>query len=170
MCKDHVLRTSKLPRMSVLFEGKITLVLAFRGAGGRALRQIRWGTKSRRAPRAWRAVFCCLRLWDGELSASCCVRCEQPVVWRMSFRCILFLVFKNNFGDKGWWILAPPPPLNFEVWFWNGCHMLWYPCEAVLIIYLKIYPGFLRTEGCHELYCFQVACLKAINNTYRSYA
>lgn len=41
-CKDHVLCTSKLPHMSVLFEGKITLVLAFRGAGRRALRSTCW--------------------------------------------------------------------------------------------------------------------------------
>ena len=35
MCKDHVLCHSKLPHMSVLFEGEITLVLAFHGAGKR---------------------------------------------------------------------------------------------------------------------------------------
>lgn len=40
MCKDHVLCTSKLPHMSVLFEGEITLVLAFCDAGSRTVRNI----------------------------------------------------------------------------------------------------------------------------------
>lgn len=40
MFKDCVLCTSKLPHMSVLFEGEITLVLAFRDAGRRAVGNI----------------------------------------------------------------------------------------------------------------------------------
>lgn len=40
MFKARVLCTSKLPHMSVLFEGEITLVLAFRDAGRRAVRNI----------------------------------------------------------------------------------------------------------------------------------
>lgn len=176
MCKDYVLCTSKLPHMSVLFEEEVTLVLAFCDAGRRVVRniccrQIWWGIKLHKAPSIWQAVFSVARnfglvsylphtLWD----------VFSQVFWRMRFGCILF-IFKNNFGDKGWnfsWRIFGCPK------FW-GVVLKWLPCAMVSMwscfdYSFKNVPRLPDNWGLYELYCFQVACLKAVNITYRNYA
>lgn len=169
MCKDHVLCTSKLPHMSVLFEREITLVLAFHNAGGRAVRniccrQIWWGMKLHKAPSIWQVVFSVARnfglvsylphtLWD----------VFSQMFSRMRFRCIL-LFLKTTLETKvgTWWIFGRPK-------FW-GMVLKWLPCAVVSVwccfdYSLKIFPSFSLNWGLCELYCFQVACLKAIIHT-----
>lgn len=139
--------------MSVLFEGEITLMLAFRDAGGRTVtniccRQIWWGIKLHKAPSIWQAVISVVgsfglvsylphTLWD----------VFSQMFWRMRFRSIL-LILKINFEGKVWnfslWIFVHHK--FYQVWFRNGCHVLWYLWDAALIIHLKSSSGFSRNE------------------------
>lgn len=136
--------------MSVLFEGEITLVLAFQDAGGRAVRnvccrQIWWGIKLHKEPSIWQAVISVASSFGlgSYLPHTVCGMCSAKCFgeWDSDPFC-LFL--KSSLEAKGANFLGEfLSTTNFQVWFWNGCHV---PCDAVLIIHLKSSSGFSRKE------------------------
>lgn len=54
-------------------------------------------------------VLSCSQLRAGKLSASYFVGCVQPNVFKNEVQ-MHFVIFKNNFGDKGWNLVNFWPP------------------------------------------------------------